>query len=58
MINLNGSYQLNLGHETLMTIYGRIGNLGDVKARNHVSLLKNQLLLPGRNFVLGARVAF
>ncbi len=39
-------------------LYLRADNLLDAKAREHSSLIKDDVLLPGRNLTLGARLTF
>lgn len=39
-------------------VYLKGNNLLDEKAREHTSFIKDEVLLPGRNFTLGVRVAF
>ena len=57
-VDLNLEYKSKLGLESLLKLYLQVNNIGNVKARNHVSVLKNNLLLPGRNLVVGARYLF
>lgn len=56
---------VNLGVETpihwdvaTLSVYGRVNNLFDAVARNHVSVLKEIAPLPGRNFILGVQALF
>lgn len=63
-----GAYTMLAGSVSLLTLPGdgrfpvewtlRADNLLDEKARNHVSFLKNEVLLPGRSVSLGARLDF
>lgn len=39
-------------------VYLKGNNLLDEKAREHTSFIKDEVLLPGRNFTLGVRLAF
>lgn len=39
-------------------LYGRIENLFNGAARDHTSYIKNEMYLPGRNFVIGASLSF
>ncbi len=57
-LDLNFDYSLNLGSSSLFKLYAQVNNIADAKARNHVSIIKDRLLLPGRNFVVGARYIF
>jgi iron complex outermembrane recepter protein len=56
-------YQANLGiaynivkDSNAISFFGRVRNLFDVEARNHVSFVKEIAPLPGRNFILGAQL--
>lgn len=61
-----GSYTLvNIGAETpvrvwetTLSLYGRINNLFDQRAHNHVSLIKDVAPLPGRNVIVGLQASF
>ncbi len=61
-----GDYLLiNLGYEqpvtwerTTMSLFARVNNVFDVEARNHISVIKNAALFPGRNFLVGAQATF
>ncbi|MNC41236.1 putative TonB-dependent receptor precursor [compost metagenome] len=39
-------------------LYLKADNLFDAEARQHSSLIKDEVLLPGRNFTVGMRVTF
>ncbi|WP_119712258.1 TonB-dependent receptor [Arsenophonus endosymbiont of Aleurodicus floccissimus] len=39
-------------------LYGRIENLFNGVARDHTSYIKNEMYLPGRNFVIEASLSF
>ncbi|MCF8060784.1 MAG: TonB-dependent receptor [Bacteriovoracaceae bacterium] len=41
-----------------LTLYGKVNNIFDQEARNHVSTIKNIAPLPGRNAVLGIQGTF
>ncbi len=58
LFNLAGTYRLPIRKESAANIYAKLNNLNNVIARNHVSLLKRQLPLPGRNIVIGTRWLF
>lgn len=58
LINFNLSYNLPLGEESQLRLYTQMNNLTDEIARNHVSVIKDKVLLPGRSFILGARLIF
>lgn len=56
---------VNLGIEAPITwdavslsCYGRINNVFDAEARNHISVLKDIAPLPGRNLILGVQMLF
>ena len=58
MLNWTSSYRVMTGESSALDIYVNIENITDVEARNHVSLLKDQVTLAGRNFVMGGRWMF
>ena len=59
MLNLKCSYVVPLFEEQLgMNLDFVARNLLDEKARNAVSISKEEVLLPGRNFRLSMRVDF
>ena len=56
---------LNVGVEAplrvewgLISVFGRVNNIFNEKARNHVSVIKDLAPLPGRNFIVGLQAAF
>lgn len=57
MLGANLRYSGTLG-PTDYQIYLKGNNLLDEKARNHSSFVKDQVLLPGRNLILGMRLSF
>lgn len=57
MINALIGYRFLIG-TSVNHLLLRGTNLGDEEARNHVSFLKNDILLPGRNLTLSYRVHF
>jgi len=57
LINATASYRLLAG-DTVTDVVLRGTNLGDEVARNHVSFLKDEVPLPGRDVSLLLRVAF
>jgi iron complex outermembrane receptor protein len=59
-----GYNRVNLGGEVPFStvfgqwkVIGRVNNVFDVDARNHVSFLKDLAPLPGRNFIVGLQAA-
>lgn len=57
LVNLGYSYDIlksNIG----LSLFVRARNIFDVKARNHVSILKEIAPLPGRNIISGIRAQF
>jgi iron complex outermembrane receptor protein len=58
LLNFDFNYTFKISSESLLKLYFQVNNIADVKARNHVSLLKDRVLLPGRNFVGGVRWLF
>lgn len=57
VVNLGASYAMRMsGFDT--QFYARIDNLTNQLAYAHTSFIKNDAPLPGRNFLLGARLAF
>ncbi len=58
ILNYDLNYDFKLSEESILKLYFQVNNIGDIKARNHVSLLKDRVLLPGRNFVGGLRLLF
>ncbi len=57
-LDFNIDYKIKTDTSSLLKIYMQVNNLANVRARNHVSIIKDQLLLPGRNWVFGARYLF
>jgi len=57
MVNLGISKNLFV-KQTGLNFFGRVKNLFDIKARNHVSILKRIAPLPGRSLVLGLEAQF
>ncbi|TBV08125.1 TonB-dependent receptor [Stutzerimonas kirkiae] len=57
MLGAGLSYSGSLS-QTDYTLYLKGNNLLDEKARNHTSLIKDEVLLPGRNLMVGVRLAF
>lgn len=57
LANFMVAYNLPWG-ENQLRLYGQANNFTDEIARNHVSVIKDRVLLPGRNFVVGARLIF
>ncbi|HEX5757629.1 MAG TPA: TonB-dependent receptor [Thermoanaerobaculia bacterium] len=57
LVNASVSYRFFLG-ETFLDVLLRGKNLTDQEARNHVSFLKDQVPLPGRDFGVAVRFAF
>ncbi|QLF92228.1 TonB-dependent receptor [Pseudomonas sp. ABC1] len=57
MLGAGLSYSGSLS-QTDYTLYLKGNNLLDEKARNHTSLIKDEVLLPGRNLTVGVRLAF
>lgn len=45
-------------NNSLIELYGRVNNVFNTEARNHVSFLKDIAPFPGRNFIVGARASF
>lgn len=45
-------------NQTQYLLYVKANNLLDEKAREHTSFIKDEVLLPGRNLTIGARLAF
>lgn len=57
LVNLGVSVPFTTG-TTTWNLSGRVNNLFDVEARNHVSLLKDIAPLPGRGLVVGLQALF
>jgi iron complex outermembrane recepter protein len=57
VLNAGVSYRLFLGNQVL-DLLARGRNLTDEEVRNHVSFLKDQVPLPGRDFSLSLRFSF
>ncbi|MDQ8020649.1 MAG: TonB-dependent receptor [Moraxellaceae bacterium] len=57
VVNIGASYGTRLGGFDT-SFYARIDNLTNQLAYAHTSFIKDAAPLPGRNFVLGARLAF
>lgn len=55
---INLEYKWKMGQGQQAKFYAQLDNIGNVQARNHVSLLKDRLLLPGRNLMVGLRYLF
>lgn len=56
---VNAGAEKPLRFETLaLSLFARVNNVFDQKARNHVSFLKEIAPLPGRNFILGMQAEF
>jgi iron complex outermembrane receptor protein len=51
-VNLGGEVPIKTGLGQLKAIW-RVSNVFDVEARNHVSFLKDEVPLPGRNLIIG-----
>ena len=51
-VNLGGEVPIKTGLGQLKAIW-RVNNVFDVEARNHVSFLKDEVPLPGRNLIIG-----
>lgn len=52
LTNLGTSYNIT-SDRSVINVFGRVRNIFDVEARNHVSFLKEIAPLPGRNFIVG-----
>lgn len=52
------SYTFELCDHTALTLFLRANNLLDEEIRHHTSFIKDLAPLPGRNFTIGARLAF
>jgi iron complex outermembrane receptor protein len=52
LTNVGYAYVIT-GEERSVSLFGRVRNLFDVEARNHVSTLKDIAPLPGRNLIVG-----
>jgi iron complex outermembrane receptor protein len=57
LTNLGLSYDI-MSESAGATLFARARNIFDVKARNHVSTLKDISPLPGRNFIIGVQAQF
>jgi iron complex outermembrane receptor protein len=57
-LKIDLSYTFDLGNDLDLTLFARADNLLDEEIRHHTSFLKDLAPLPGRNFTLGARLAF
>ncbi len=55
LTNLGYSYTFS-GQASALSLFGRVRNIFDVEARNHVSFLKDIAPMPGRNFIVGAQL--
>lgn len=55
LTNIGYTYHI-VGETRSVDIFGRVRNIFDVEARNHVSTLKDVAPLPGRNFIIGAQI--
>jgi len=58
MLSAGLSYSAALGQDSDYLLYLKGNNLLDEKSRNHVSYIKDDVVMPGRNLTLGLRVAF
>lgn len=58
LINGSVNYNILLKSKNLLKLYWQVNNIGDVKAFNHVSVIKRKSPLPGRNLIFGARLIF
>lgn len=57
MVNIG--YEQPMAFDTVsLNLFVRANNVFDTKARNHVSLIKDSALLPGRNFIAGVQTTF
>lgn len=56
--NLGSAWELVKSDKLNVLGFFRMNNLFNVEARNHVSLLKDISMLPGRNFIMGLRGYF
>jgi iron complex outermembrane receptor protein len=54
LMNVTAEFPLKIDQEQFKLIF-QINNLFNVAARNHISFLKDEVPLPGRNFVLGLK---
>lgn len=54
LTNIGYTYHL-VGEKRSVDFFGRVRNIFDVEARNHVSTLKDVAPLPGRNYIIGAQ---
>jgi iron complex outermembrane receptor protein len=57
LVNIGAEKPLHL-EALAMSLFARVNNVFDQKARNHVSFLKEIAPLPGRNFILGMQAEF
>lgn len=57
LTNVGATYSI-LRETSSIEIFGRVRNLFDVVARNHVSLLKEIAPMPGRNLIFGVSARF
>jgi len=57
MVNLGLEVPFNWDTASL-SVFTRANNIFDSSARNHVSVIKDAALLPGRNFLAGVQAAF
>lgn len=57
MTNIGATYHV-IGKLSTLDVFARVRNIFDVEARNHVSILKDRVLLPGRNFIAGIQFQF
>ncbi|HYQ38774.1 MAG TPA: TonB-dependent receptor, partial [Pseudomonas sp.] len=59
MLGAGLSYHGSLSQsDCAYTVFLKGDNLLDEKARNNISFIKDDVLLPGRNFTVGLRVSF
>jgi len=57
LVNSHFHYDIPLGKHSL-TVFGKLNNIFDREARNHISAIKNVTPLQGRNFTLGLQGTF
>jgi iron complex outermembrane receptor protein len=57
LVNLGVERSFNW-EKTTLNLFGRVNNVFDVEARNHVSLLKDSAPLMGRTFIAGLQASF
>ena len=57
-LKLEVAYKHSLAGGNILSIFARGDNLLDEVIRHHSSFVKDKAPLPGRNFMVGARVQF